>query len=356
MREKYYSLSLFQVFAAICIVLRHYTYFMGGQGEIASYLGRMNFVEFFFCCSGFFVFRASLFKGRIGSGFMVGRLAKLYPLHFLTTCFFLLVLCLRYTGAYTPVSGNSYSFSDAPYVLALLHSFFVTDGNVFNYPSWYLSAQFFMYILFIPAFFALRKWTDTAARVGLGLVVLSVVLAELISAGSSRHWTDRTYDFGALRAIPSFFSGVLIGFYFDRLRRFRLGWGWGLALVACCFVAFSVDQAPVLTYFLLQIALVPVLALAELSYGRMREFRIGGIELGELSFGIYMLHVPVATVLLSFIARRMGGEAWMPVWIMVAVSVSIFASWVWCRYFSEKSSTLFSLLCIRLWGHGRVVR
>jgi peptidoglycan/LPS O-acetylase OafA/YrhL len=140
-----------------------------------------------------------VYAGRVATiseygDYLKKRLARMYPLHIAT---FLI----------SPFFTRMY-FRDSilPNVL-LIHAWNVTKHLSFNYPSWSVSAEFFVYLLF-PIFYilmiALGRFTI------LFPLVFALILPIAFRALGLRDWNEATYDFGCLRAVPSFVAGMLV--------------------------------------------------------------------------------------------------------------------------------------------------
>ena len=152
---------------------------------------------FFFTLSGFVIMH--VYAGRVTTiseygDYLKKRLARMYPLHIAT-----FLMAPFFVGLYFPDSI-------LPNVL-LIHAWDATKHLSFNYPSWSVSAEFFVYLLF-PIFYtlmiALGRFTI------LFPLIFALILTIAFRALGLRDWNEVTYDFGCLRAVPSFVAGMLV--------------------------------------------------------------------------------------------------------------------------------------------------
>jgi len=174
-------------------------------------------VDLFFIMSGFLILHVykEHFAEKISLSsfrkFIVARFARVYPLHFIT----LLVLI----GLYFIQRGNLESSYD-PHAIAshifLLHSFPLNTELTWNVPSWSISAEWWAYILFpgLCLFIAKNK------RLAVPLLLLCVIACYILllfyvprndaPTNGELHNLDITYDYGFLRSIAGFISGMLL--------------------------------------------------------------------------------------------------------------------------------------------------
>ena len=154
-----YTLDTFRFFAASFVVLRHYNSdFRLGLENWIERIGNLDlFVDFFFILSGFVISLTYFEKINCWSDyrkFIGKRLARIYPLHFVTL-FFVAGLAII-AGLTGNVINNPEVYQWKAFVpnLLLVHAWGTLKNSSFNVPSWSLSAEWFVYLLF-PLFVAL---------------------------------------------------------------------------------------------------------------------------------------------------------------------------------------------------------
>ncbi len=269
-------------------------------------------VDLFFVISGIVI--AETYAGRIKGGrdyarFIGRRWARLYPLHLLTFGFYLLIGVLYWQGVVSPVDGARYNPQAIVPNLLLTQAWLPSGVISFNYVSWSISAEMFVYLLF-----PLIAWA-VGRRLGIGLLVVALLLAGGIAVAElvmERPLTRLSWDFGIVRALPSFAFGVWVSAAAPALAR-RLPAAWlrplciaGLAATAAMIVAYRIDQ-----YIALPVIWATV-ALAFLCDRAGQATPVSGrwlAQRGALTYSIYMLHTVVATVVMAALGPRLLGNS-----------------------------------------------
>jgi peptidoglycan/LPS O-acetylase OafA/YrhL len=225
--------------------------------------------------------------------FAMLRFSRLYPLHLATL---LIVLALQWL--YSARYGQTfvYLFNDAAHFV--MNLFFANwwgfqSGESFNGPSWSVSAEVLIYIVF----FGVARCVGTGWRIDLGT----------LAAFSIAAWIVKTL-FGIKLAFSCagtfFYIGALVWHLHHWIETLRPRWRHRIALG--CFGVIAVSVALVATHVLkiaatslaMFPASVPLVQLVVRPEGlRTRTWLIG---LGNLTYASYMLHFPMqlATMLI----------------------------------------------------------
>jgi peptidoglycan/LPS O-acetylase OafA/YrhL len=335
---RYRILDSYRFIAASLICLYHFNKadVLGLQGLSPAFLNVQLMVDFFFCLSGFVIARTYLGKIQDGESyraFMWKRVARLYPLHLVTLGVGILGGMVVGAGALQP--GTNPDIFSARAILAnltLTHSLGVTSYGSFNIPSWSISAEMFVYALFPLMALAV---TRLPALANLALIVgyVAVTIAVRESLGM-RDWTLAWYDGGALRAVPSFFAGVLIA----RLTATR--WRSFAPPVWLAHAAFAASFIPMHLGWRDELALVcfaatVLLAAAAEQNGRASRLQSPGfVQLGDASYSLYMWHMPLKVGVFAVMAK-MAGTGLGPMWTAAALSyaLSLAVAFVCYRWF-----------------------
>jgi peptidoglycan/LPS O-acetylase OafA/YrhL len=333
-----------RIVAASAVVVLHYSDYVKdvpvGRFMVAHTWHFNLFVDLFFVISGFVI--ASQYLGRVGTPgaigrFLARRLARIYPLHLATLAFYVaLALALAFGIAKTDNPAR-YPFSDLPAQLLLLHAI---DGQrlTFNFPSWSLSAEFFCYVLFpLMALMIARRRAVIDALVILPLIANSLYV---VFAGTEP-WADWINQGGAFRALPAFNLGIACYLYRDAITRLPVVPGLLTALLLL-FILFG-------AYLPIMLALALVYAMAVLAIqhdcaGKATVFSALGFDRwSDLTYSSYMLHIPIATVVLSFGAKLApalpGGRLTL---VPLAIAVLAAASVLSLRYFETPMRRLLN--------------
>ena len=281
---------------------------VGTQG----YLG----VDVFFVLSGFVL--ALNYGGRIHSGrdyfeFVGYRVARLYPLHLFTLAAVLVMVHGAMSLGFTIHSPHRFAI-DRHLLLHLLmiHSWGFEEGLRYNIPSWSISAEFFAYLLF-PVFWAVTARFSRPRLAGLAAPI--VVAASVLILGALGH--DNLHivtKHTLIRVSGAFLAGCLV------FRARALGgppprWVETLLLVGVLGVAISPWTDPVMA--VAACALIYALTGGQQSL-LARPFSWAPVVwLGRISYSIYLVHLPVASVLNRLAPSLVGPEA--PEWGGVAL-------------------------------------
>ena len=245
------------------------------------------FVDMFFILSGFVIsysYPSDARGVRAYSRFMIRRIARIYPLHLLSLLVFVVLIGvgLERTARSTPL--------DFLYNLLLLQAWGVTNHLSFNSPSWSISAEFFCYLIFPLLMLFARKLHPLA----LAAVVAGLYL--VLAHGHLPIWQERSqmyganYDYGMLRALPSFLNGILLAILFrmsQPYRQKRVVFA-GIAMFGISVLVLNVFAKPDLAILLFSCAIL-LTAVGESAFTEFPGARLLG-RLGNTSYAIYMLH------------------------------------------------------------------
>lgn len=316
------ALDAFRFFAACCVVVYHYNqnFELGLQRWSAAPEHFYVMVDFFFILSGFVI--ALSYSERLGSlaglrAYFVSRFARLYPLHVLTILFLLAFIAFGALVGFKSNDPDNWALKHLPAQLLLVQAWGFSDRLYFNGPSWSISAEWFAYLLAPALFFVSRR---VGLVVGLAISVAGVVafIAFRKYLGLTIPWTDATFDYGAFRALPEFFCGaVLARAYQTNALSFRPRWWMIHALLVAVMVSLHLGWPDEIAVALF-VALVIGAALAEKSGQRSALMSPTAARLGDASYAVYMIHMPLIIPMAFFLRRAhlMGTPA---AWGVVAV-------------------------------------
>jgi peptidoglycan/LPS O-acetylase OafA/YrhL len=297
------------------------------------------FVDLFFVISGIVI--GNLYSGAIGSAgdyrlFLRRRLARIYPLHVATLLFYVLI-GIGVTRYHLRVDDPS-RFDTAQILpnLLLVQAWFPDGRLSFNFVSWSISAEFFVYLLF-----PLIDWlVARRVAVGLAMVVLLLVLGIFVAEwGFGTRLYDLRWNCAPPRALPSFAFGV----WLSRVAP-RIAPAIRPALLQTVFVASALAMA---AGMLLDLSGYAVLAAVYVLVTTAYLCDLRGIatvaawkplsDRGYLTYSLYMLHVPVTTVFISFVFPRLIGTtpAAQFVSVLLALAILFGASWASFRWFEN---------------------
>lgn len=290
------SLTSLRIAAALWVLVYHFRDHLGLElsrfGLIAKgYLG----VDLFFILSGFIlshVYAKAWAEGRFNYGsFLWARLARIYPVHLVTLAATVAIwLVARQIGAnFDPVA---FDLAAIPKQLLLVHAWGVAPTVQWNFPSWSISAEWFAYLLF-PAVAILSGVFRRFAGLGVALAAALFVGLYLATEALGVQFTQMTAQIGAVRIIPAFLMGAALH---------RLGSTVNLpsklafigAGVAVVWVAVSASLQASDLIIWPALALL-IFCLAESAKTAPQSWLAAAplVYLGEVSYGVYMTHLPV---------------------------------------------------------------
>lgn len=182
-------------------------------------------VEFFFALSGFVLVHVYGPKSeafRDGTGywpFLKARLARLYPVHFVTLMTMLvLMLALNAIAAvygYTSIYHQPYppinTWPSFAANLFLVHAWNLFPWLTWNGASWFVSAEFLLCILF-PLYIL---WARGGIVKGL-IAVCAGMLALAYLSSTTHHGLDLTFQNGCLRGMADFCVGCGMAMLYRR--------------------------------------------------------------------------------------------------------------------------------------------
>nr|WP_275692910.1 acyltransferase [Burkholderia sp. Ax-1719] len=286
-------------FAAMIVVMYHFSDLFKPFHLDEGYL----VVDLFFVMSGFVI--ASAYEGKLASGsigarhFLKLRLIRLYPLYFLGTLTGSVGVLLRLPHAHWHLAASA--FSMALLMLPCPNGVTPPDGTLawflypLNYPSWSLLFELLANVAYAVCFrFLSVRVLASAVLISALALTLKVVHAGSINSG----WALASSHLGIVRVAYGFFLGVLL----FRLHAGRRHTSNPIAIgVAAWFpLMFLVPVAAALhVAFTLSIVLIfiPGLVWIGASFEPSKRVREVFLFFGTVSYGIYMLHVPVIGLL-----------------------------------------------------------
>lgn len=296
----------------------------------------------FFTLSGFVIMH--VYDRRICTvaeyaNYLQKRLARMYPLHLAT-----LALAI-FLGT---LPGLHYWFTSADDILPnilLVHAWNTTSNLSFNLPSWSVSAEFFVYLLF-PVFLLainfLGLWW------ALLLPIICVIANEFIfKIDGLPPWNLASYDFGCLRAAPSFVAGMVI-YRFAMVRFASLvvpGWlAHGVAIATIPMMLLKVHNVVVLATFALAVFLLAKAEPERPGIFSTPLFR----ALANCSYGFYMLHFFIADFMLHIVPQVFHlGVVWQFGLCAPALVVTTLISILSFHLFEDPARRYFGALGMR---------
>jgi len=267
-------------------------------------------VDLFFIMSGFLILHVyrEQFVEKISMAsfkkFIVARFARVYPLHLITL---LLLISLYFLQRYD--LDSFYNLHAIASHIFLLHSFPLNNELTWNVPSWSISAEWWAYMLFpgLCLFIAKNK------KLGVSLLLLCIIACYIlllfyiprndIPTGGNRQNLDITYDYGFLRSIAGFTTGMLLYLFYS------LSWVKKIFSSDIFLGIYIVLIITALHLGLPDIIFIPgfciLVLLVTCNRGKI-SFAINNKSLnflGDISYSVYMIHFLLIIVLNKLIFK-----------------------------------------------------
>ena len=314
--KRLFLLDVSRGIASLGVVLFHWVHFSWEEGVLGSRYPGFELsdqplyavlkvfyeygdlgVNYFFILSGFIFFwlyRDLIHTRQIGFiRFWVHRFSRLYPLHLVTL---ILVALLQFIFArltdhfFIYPANNTYHFI---LNLGFLHGIGVEKGWSFNHPTWSVSVEMFLYLVFFLSALKLRSRFRFCVAVSFANFFLSFYFPSKLFLGLALFFLG-----GALFYIAGYFSsGRRHVIWFAGAMSLV---SWLLALVHCYVVELSGiiealgEGAPVVVsvfqnYFLLGSTIL-YFAVLEISKGNLLKALSW---VGDITYSTYLLHFPL---------------------------------------------------------------
>jgi len=328
--KRLYSLDAIRGLAALTIVIWHWQHFFDLSGHWQAgwqrasepfyrlleplYLEAWAAVDLFFALSGFvffWLYREAIRDGKVAAGkFAVLRISRLWPLHalMLVTITLLQAAYLRKTGTYFIFPADDWSrfFTN----LFMLQQWLPPNIlQTFNGPAWTVSVEGGLYVLF----FVLCRLGFNGPRTALIVALIGVPLFP--------------YNWFIARGLMGFFLGGAAYFAVEKVRLMQSAktmaaaicwtavglWAlvvieieWGPLHQAITWItdslpddAYDSDNTDMIFHIVYIFTVIPLtvaaLALSEVVLGLFPGFYKKTTYLGDISYGVYMLHFPLQT-------------------------------------------------------------
>lgn len=292
-------------------LIAHHTHIERSFSELTLFKNASYFVELFFAISGFLLYRQymnHLAAPRQLRDFAITQTCRVYPLHVLMLLVFIGFECakliLERNGLL--LNGPAFSGDRSPQEilpnLLLIQSWWAGFNALsFNYPSWIVSVQFYLAMLFALIVFALPN----LARVTVALLAIlacaalftqSPLLTPNVLWGAAAFFGGamtyrlyaRLHDFMPGRTLASILEIAIVGLIYFVLTDGEKPMALDLALLSCVAILIFAFEAGIISELL-----------------RLKLFT----GVGKLWFSIYMTHAAVIFVVgiaLQLIAKHTG--------------------------------------------------
>jgi peptidoglycan/LPS O-acetylase OafA/YrhL len=349
--NKLLGLEALRFLAALAVLLWHYVHFAYVADKPVDlvrehlplydllqpfYLAGKYGVWVFWCISGFIFFwkyrDAISDRSMRGWTFLVYRLSRLYPLHFVT----LLIVALL-QAIYFRQQGYFFVYQANDLQHFLLQIFMASDwvaqdSNSFNGPIWSISVEVLVYI----AFFLMLRFVTRSPWLNL------VVIAVCLNVNSQ-----------VAACLAFFYAGGLAAIARQSLTSMRLTVAiervaWCVVIVVPASIWLFGLQSRMLDWILL-LSYTPVLLLCLTCKIALPASAAKLVEAaGNMTYSSYLLHFPIQLLIALGFAMSGNPIPYYDGWFFAAfVTVTLLASYLTYRYFEAPAQALLRNTLLR---------
>lgn len=332
--------------AALCVLLFHGPELVRPFSAVHGYLA----VDIFFILSGFVIART--YERRLAergvAWFLRERLIRLHPIYLAGLVLGIVVALLQF------VTKANHTLSPATIGAAAVSGFFMlpswlTDEKLklfpLDYPAWTL---FFELAINIVYAFTYRWWNVRllAAVVALCAALLSYAAYDLGSLDHGALWNDAWC--GVARVGFGFPVGVLI---YKLNVSFRVP-SWGSPLIVTAVAALLCASAHHVLYDLFVVFVAaPVVVVLGAQCKTPRSLCSSYEFVGEASYALYALHVPLLAICLPLLKQKVGIELDVRVGAVV-LAVFVVGAFFVTRWYDAPVRRLLKAWSTRRYGDG----
>lgn len=275
-------------------------------------------VDFFFILSGFiisYVYSDTFVQGLKSESYWkyVGaRFARIYPLHLFTLIWSLVcsLAVLHYANNIHPFFRNIFNPEASLPSIFLIQSLHLYVTAPLNTPSWSLSTEWWVYLIFpllVPIFASLKAHRKIVGFLMIGgfYVFIKFVVGPFGQPFPGSPNLNLVSDFGIIRCLAGFMMGMFI------YQIFKTGDGSSLLKKSWCFtITFLVtlillgSSVENLIFVLLLFPLIILTAAHNTTVIKSILDTPVLQHLGDWSFSIYMVHMPIIQTFVIFFMKE----------------------------------------------------
>lgn len=260
-------------------------------------------VDFFFVLSGYVISLAyaKIFEAGIRQadyiGFLIKRLARIYPLHIIVLAAFVLSETAKYavpTAAYPPFSVNTWASLIAN--VLLVQSWGILDHYTWNHPAWSISTEWFAYLIFPLLTVAVARVRNVATSV---LLIIGLFIAvQLVVRIGGTDTINVPVNLQLLRCLPSFALGMFAHRLVTVLPRSGAAVLGSDVAFAGSLLAACLSLVTVIPSVLVICAFFFAVLTGSQNQGRVsRALSVKPLYfLGEISYSVYLVHTLIQRI------------------------------------------------------------
>ncbi|MDC9529403.1 acyltransferase [Pseudoalteromonas sp. Angola-7] len=292
MKKRFKALDAFRGLCAISVVLYH-MHIVGSITELRFFQESGIFVEFFFILSGFVLTHGYGYKKNLNfKTYCKARFFRIYPLHFFILMVFIAFELMKLIATNFGVSFNGEPFSAKTAVSEIIPNLLLiqswtpyTEHLSFNFPSWSISIEFYIYFLFFSTVvlfskFKLLIWLTASIFAFLLIYLNSELLTKQVLSGLS-----------------CFFGGAITYSLYRKISHIKIPYVFGstFELTLLVSIVFVVQEQFELKLIIAPLLFLLTVLLFSFEAGVISKvLKIKPLQLtGQLSYSIYMTHAAI---------------------------------------------------------------
>jgi peptidoglycan/LPS O-acetylase OafA/YrhL len=312
--QRFTTLDSFRGFFALLVVFYH-LHVVGAFIEMAFFRRADILLNFFFVLSGFVLAHSYGLKPRFSfRRFVISRVFRLYPLHLVMLLVFILFELVRWAAYKKGFTLNNVPFTGLfdpseilPNLLLVQAWTTLTETMSFNYPSWSISIEFYIYMLFGGlCLLSLRSRF-------LLFACMAVIAFTMIFTG------NEPLVWRAMLGLSCFFAGNITYLVYLLIRDRFVPVRWLMTVLEV--VTLSIGYWMVMNDFenrspIASVTFCGLVLLFAFEAGWVSTFLKTGVFrlLGKLSYSIYMTHAALLFCLSTvfIVAQKLTGRGMAP--------------------------------------------
>ena len=214
-KKRFTVLDSFRGLFALCVVVFHMHY-LNSFTEIPFFRNSNLFVDFFFVLSGFVITHGYAFNKKLSFGrFSISRTFRIFPLHIAMLSVVIIIETVKMAALKYGINFNRMPFTgetDPSQIIAnllLLQSWTTyTNALSFNFPSWSISIEFYMYFIFYSTLIVKGNFRY--------LLWLGIASAATILFINNYLTADHILSSSVPRGLSGFFAGATTYFLYNK--------------------------------------------------------------------------------------------------------------------------------------------
>ncbi len=313
-KKRFEVLDSFRGLFALSIVVFHMG-LVGSITELDFFRGSSIFVEFFFVLSGFVITHGFGFRSDISfKSFFISRTFRLFPLHLLMLFVFIVFEIVKLIASNYGLVFNGAPFTGSTAVKEIIPNMLLiqawtpfTDNLSFNTPSWSISIEYYIYMIF---FFI----TVSFSKYKVWFWFFISLLAFCLIFFESNLLTDLVK-----RGLSCFFAGSIVYIIYKKIKIINISYWLAsfLEIFSLFLVVWIVSSDTQYRSLIASFIFCITILIFSFESGLLSDFLKYKLFkfFGELSYSIYMVHLAVLFCFTSamILLQKITGWALAPI-------------------------------------------